>query len=963
MWTAQHSAKVWIVAVSPDGALVAAGDYANAVVVYDAADGHVVWEKRTWSGKGAPFTWGLRFSGDSGSLAIGHWDSYAYVYDTASWRERAAIKRGDRVYSVALDKTGAHLAVGGRDKIAIVYALEDGRHGRGGAAAPAVEMEVAIGSFIYTIDLTPDARRLAIGTVDSCVYVYAVLGSAAGPSASAGKLLHVLNHDGGIQSVVWSRDASFLAVGGEEHAVTVWQLRQPETAAQADERVPTPSEPYIVLPRPSSVHSVAFSDVSLAFASGSLATVYGGPGDYGWSDRPSFEVIADVMDHPTALSALITQHATVLHSTSPMGGESLLQHTVRKRPAQKVEELLRTECRFGLISDVRGHTALAVALKNERKHIVRMLLSHIARSARDQPPALRQFMRHRAELASKYPDLFLEFIHSLELVREDRLAPQGGNIALLPPGMELFTAGSEHRYPAGLWADVMDVSPLMAQQSRNTAAGRAKRKTSVLCTDPSRPLEVPTRKDSGKSSLGHNPFAAAAKSGSGGGGEGGVSQVSRIDPRMLGVKKIEVVALFLPLEDAIAHVRLEDVSRPQNTLLFLLSTAAGELNDYSIFSTLTVRAMMQFKWHSYASYIFKLQFFGYLLLLGFVSVASFGLPRLCEDARTIEVCPVHLRDDEEEGYGAVPNRSPGYMFQSPLGVVTFVSLVFAALGSISGLALAMRQLVVDGSAAYFNSTFNCIDVIAYGSEILVVLLFRQRADGGRVARVGVGCAPLLHQDPRLRARLRQVGPARAHDRQDCRRHAAVLYGDGDHHLRLQHVLHRARRRRRAFVLLGLQHGPVPAGRARGRRPDERAADQTLDAALRVPHGDRLAHPAQPAHRHHEQHVRERARGRRARGRVREEPHHLRYRALHAARDHELDSDRREPPIPSLAAHVRPGYDARGRAKREGGSPRGADGQLRGTLVRVSLHHLVGVSGRNPRPVLVRGPGSGLRGPS
>ena len=116
-------------------------------------------------------------------------------------------------------------------------------------------------------------------------------------------------------------------------------------------------------------------------------------------------------------------------------------------------------------------------------------------------------------------------------------------------------------------------------------------------------------------------------------------------------------AWLVALEDAIAHVRLEDVSRPQNTLLFLLSTAAGELNDYSIFSTLTVRAMMQFKWHSYASYIFKLQFFGYLLLLGFVSVASFGLPRLCEDARTIEVCPVHLRDDEEEGYGAVPNRA------------------------------------------------------------------------------------------------------------------------------------------------------------------------------------------------------------------------------------------------------------------------------------------------------------------
>ena len=124
------------------------------------------------------------------------------------WRERAAIKRGDRVYSVALDRTGAHLAVGGRDKIAIVYALDeraraDGRGGGGGG--PAVEMEVAIGSFIYTIDLTPDARRLAVGTVDSCVYVYAVLGSAAGPGASAGKLTATLAEDASSLGLAQSR--------------------------------------------------------------------------------------------------------------------------------------------------------------------------------------------------------------------------------------------------------------------------------------------------------------------------------------------------------------------------------------------------------------------------------------------------------------------------------------------------------------------------------------------------------------------------------------------------------------------------------------------------------------------------------------------------------------------------------------------------------------------------------------
>ena len=48
-----HSAKVWCVAVSPDGELVAAGDYANTVRVYEAEFGEVIWEKTSWIGKGA----------------------------------------------------------------------------------------------------------------------------------------------------------------------------------------------------------------------------------------------------------------------------------------------------------------------------------------------------------------------------------------------------------------------------------------------------------------------------------------------------------------------------------------------------------------------------------------------------------------------------------------------------------------------------------------------------------------------------------------------------------------------------------------------------------------------------------------------------------------------------------------------------------------------------------------------
>ena len=131
----------------------------------------------------------------------------------------------------------------------------------------------------------------------------------------------------------------------------------------------------------------------------------------------------DMMDHSPepgethALSALMAAHPTVAHATSPIGGESLLQHTARHSSAEKVKFLLNTNTRFGLIEDLAGHTALLLALRSERKPVVRMLLSKIVRNSESQLPAIRQFMRHRVEIAEKYPDLFLEVRHrrSLEI--------------------------------------------------------------------------------------------------------------------------------------------------------------------------------------------------------------------------------------------------------------------------------------------------------------------------------------------------------------------------------------------------------------------------------------------------------------------------------------------------------------------------------------------------------------------
>jgi WD40 repeat protein len=716
-WAAQHDAQVWVVDVSRNGAWVVAGDYNNIVRVYNATDGTALWQKDTWQGKNSqPFTWGLSFSGDSSALAIGHWDSYAYVIDTATWTELVALKRSDRVYSVSMDDEGQRVAVGGRDKTAAVYALQRtasgtleansppmspnkspivqlGRRSLSGGMSDINESDsengvivsivatINVGAFIYSVSLSGDGRRLAVGTVDNMVGLYSV---------ATQEILHSIRHQGSIQSVKFSPDANYLAVGGEEHAVTVWRLSEDSTVAPRQ---------FLVLPRQSPVHSVAFSDVGLAFASGSLATVYGGLRDYDWTDRPSFEVVADVMEHPNALQTLIEQHPTVLHMKSPLGGESLLQHTVRKRPAQKVEMLLGTGCRFGLIEDVRGHTALMIALKNERKPVVRMLLNTIAASTQDQPAALKQFMRHRVEIAGKYPDLFIEFLQNIDLVEEEDMMPQGHNIAYLKNGTDLTTAGSSEKKPLRFWEDLMEV-PLVVDAKSMGPNLASKRSHTVLSSDP-------TRKTS-----------------------------PRIDGELLrlpeGYKKVEVAAVRVPLVDAVSQTA-DHIAQPQTTLLFLIAHAAQELDDHHIFSTLIVRSMLQYKWHSYAQFVFHTQFYSFVGLLASTCLSAYSLPRLCmpsfcDDAH--KICALCYDDADvlnyyEEGSFNVtrgsscdrfprnhlgfaidpdltPDRSWSLLWRTSFGQIFLLSFLVALSGSFLGISLEFRQ--VSCGALMFNAS-------------------------------------------------------------------------------------------------------------------------------------------------------------------------------------------------------------------------------------------------------------------
>ena len=535
VWSGRHKSKVVAIAVSPDGLKVAAGDASDAVRVYHSVDGKIVWARTHWQDRDTSLhvveqykrvTSDIAFSGDGHIMVIGRWDNHAYVVDATTWQELSVVERKDDVFCVATAHAGTVFAVGGRDKFAVVYELK--RSPTEQRAKTYAKCSVKTDAFIKAISLTQDARLLAIGAVDESVHIYAVANA---------KFLHKLHHNGAIYSTAFSLVGAHLAVGTDEYVITVWELDDYE------DRTP---KKVLVLPRSERCLSVAFSNRSLVFGAGSVAGVFGGQGVFNWNVQPSFEVVSDMMENEEALRVLVDVHPTVTNSTNLVSSETLLQHTIRKSPGAKAEALLAAKCRFGLIEDTHGHTALMIALKHQIKPIVRKILSTIASDHSDLPHALRQFTRHRVEIAHKYPDIFIEFIRSLRLLQLDG-AMHASNFAALHDASRMLTEGSEDPEPGDCWADLM-----VGYDATTTTPTR---RHSVLATTK-------------------EPLRDAA---------------TVLDDTVV---QVEVVACRVPLDGAVAQ-NPDMLEFPHATLTYLLMQAATSLDSYEVFEDDLVIAMLQ----------------------------------------------------------------------------------------------------------------------------------------------------------------------------------------------------------------------------------------------------------------------------------------------------------------------------------------------------------------------------------
>lgn len=645
----EHPKAVWCVRLAPNGRILAAAGYDMKMTIYDTVTFAQLYQVGYPMKAGPAFIWSMDFARDSKTFCVGVWNGGAYLYSIAETSaassgdgamqtdaegdaspiivtEMCVVQRKDRVYAVALDETGRHLCIGGRDKACALYERAEG----GKDFSPLWEAKAE--DFVYCVALSADLTYCAYGgTMKAVIVLDGRTGVAAMRIDVPGTVWTI--------SLLHLPGEPRLAIGGELPTITLYDLKN-----QCD---------VLQLPVDETTFAVVATPDSIAFTNGNACSMYGKGGmEYAWRDPPSFGVVASLIMtmlgneeellHCTKL--IIDNHPAVVNSRDPETGASLLQFVISNANRSRLLDiLLASQCRIGLQADMRGRTCLHQALENGKWHSLQQLLDALRHERFSVIPGSMRLVAECFEvIASDYPLDFLHYIGNLNLQHEPEVLGDIDAFDVMLPST--LISGSSQRCPKGLWAakleqysrsgaeeakdggKIKDLAEPSEIEERSMAPSFLKRTVSVSSEASSngRPGTAggrPTRPGSARpgtaggmrsssSSLptfkappSEKAVLAAALAASNGPAASSAVADAAIEMGFNKVSRGGLQAMRVPIEN---FAGLFETSTGQAGVapLQLIVDAVNATGNYAVFNSQLLRIILEFKWYGFAQRAF-----------------------------------------------------------------------------------------------------------------------------------------------------------------------------------------------------------------------------------------------------------------------------------------------------------------------------------------------------------------------
>jgi Tol biopolymer transport system component len=217
-----HRHWVLSLAYSPDGKMLVSGSEDKTITLWDASLGSAGGGSagggqriRSFGGDSGQ-VYGLAFSPDSKTLAVGNFGRSVGIWDLKTTKARFFFGHADVVFSVAFSPDGRVVASASRDKTLRLWDLESGEERR--------RFECPQGG-VTAVAFSADGKTLAFGNEDQAVRLIEV---------STGKeRLCLRGHEGTISAVGFSADGTMLVSASGDSTALVWALAGASGTAKA----------------------------------------------------------------------------------------------------------------------------------------------------------------------------------------------------------------------------------------------------------------------------------------------------------------------------------------------------------------------------------------------------------------------------------------------------------------------------------------------------------------------------------------------------------------------------------------------------------------------------------------------------------------------------------------------------------------------------------------------------------